>query len=142
MLDQFTWTKLLRVDLKRGTYCTENQFRFFGGRIPLVPPSSLFSSTLLDVHQIKECPSERGRSAAKRRPSRRSRKSSIHYRTTIDSGQGDQMAKFDPFPLRLAPHTPPTRCNTRRGRDHILQRSIMEPQSFKPEGPNNYTLKI
>ena len=30
----------------------------------------------------------------------------------------------------------------RKGRDQILQRSVVEPQSFKPEGPNAYNLKI
>ena len=32
--------------------------------------------------------------------------------------------------------------NPRKGRDQILQRSIAEPYSFKPEEPNTYYLKF
>ena len=45
-------------------------------------------------------------------------------------GQGCQMPKFNPF-LSLD-------CARVEGRDQILQRSIAEPYSFKPEGPNTY----
>ena len=51
--------------------------------------------------------------------------------------QGCQMAKFDPSLSLDSPRVDP-----RRARDHILQRSVVEPKSFKPEGPNKYNLNI
>ena len=55
-----------------------------------------------------------------------------------------QMVKFDLF-LSLDCARVEWRVwgrNSRKGRDQILQRSIAEPQSFKPQGPNVYDLKI
>ena len=36
----------------------------------------------------------------------------------------------------------PIRHNSRKGRDQNLQRSGAEPESFEPQGPNTYNLKI
>ena len=65
--------------------------------------------------------------------------------TSNDSTYGEQccqMANFYPFlTLDFAGLEGRVR-NPRIKRGQILQRSIAEPYSFKPEGPNTYNLKI
>ena len=53
-----------------------------------------------------------------------------------------QMAKCDPFLSLDCARVEGVGRNPREGRDQILQRSVVEPFSLKPEGPNIYNLKV
>ena len=57
--------------------------------------------------------------------------------------QGCQMARFDPFlSLDCARLVGGRGRNSRKGRGQILQHSVAEAYSFKPEEPNAYELNI